>query len=209
MENNNLLYVFLGWSLAIAGQVVTDSIRKDYKKRDLKVLIFSELKDIGFRLGAVRSKIQTHLGIKDRKAYEQLRTIYQKFGTDEKDVQVIDEFLKATDEQIEVVTNLNKAKEGIGLSLKKYSLFSTGSILDNLHLFDSAFQRDILEIKFQMSIFNEEVENAMFYHRLTFDPTAVGANKDIIHKNVNDICMNIISVCERIITKIENALEKV
>jgi hypothetical protein len=210
LEDIKLLYAFLGWSSAILSQTIIEKIKVASKRRNLKILVFSELKDIGFRLASVCSKLQTHLGIKDREAFERLRTIYKKFGPKsvQKDIQVMDEFLKATDDQIKTVTLLGKSAQGIGLSLKKYALFSTGSILENLYLFDSEFQRDILDIKFQMNVFNEEIDSANFYHRLTFDPAAMGTNGDLVRGNLSGIYKNLISVSTALVNKIEILVER-
>lgn len=80
----------------------------------------------------------------------------------------------------------SRGAENIGLSLKTYSLPFIESIVEHLSIFNSKFQRDILEVREQINILNEEVENAMFYFRLTLDTSCMNTNKDIIRSNINN-----------------------
>lgn len=100
-----------------------------------------------------------------------------------------------------------KAAENIILSLKTYSLPFIESILEHLSVFDSKFQRDILEVRDQISILNEEIENAMSYSRLTFDPSSMDTNKDIISTNINSSYNNIGERCRIIVDKINKILK--
>ena len=57
-------------------------------------------------------------------------------------LQAIDELLKLPEPQFKVLQEVIKAKENVGLGLKSFSLPFTESILENIDIFDSEFQKD-------------------------------------------------------------------
>ncbi|MBL7130425.1 MAG: hypothetical protein ISS45_03330 [Candidatus Omnitrophica bacterium] len=183
-----IVYIFCGWILGLLGQPIVSKIEKYYRRNDLKIAIYSELKNLGVRLAAVCYKIEMHLGIRDKSTLRWVKSIYERYRVDYPKglSEAIEKLLQSPDEQFNIATNLFKGDETIGLSLKTYSLPFSESIVEHLSIFNSKFQRDIFEIRAQISILNEEVENAMFYFRLTFDPSCMNTNKDIIRSNINN-----------------------
>lgn len=61
-----VIYITFGWLLGLLGQPIVSRIEKYYKRKDFKIAIFSELKNLSIRLATSCYKIQTHLGIKDK-----------------------------------------------------------------------------------------------------------------------------------------------
>ena len=81
------------------------------------------------------------------------------------------------------------------------------SILSDLSVFDSLFQNSIVEIYSQINIFNEEIEIARYYYQLTFNPSCMDVNKDIINGNLKDCYNNIQNRVRLIVDKINIILE--
>ncbi|MCK5580274.1 MAG: hypothetical protein KAJ18_03280 [Candidatus Omnitrophica bacterium] len=100
-----------------------------------------------------------------------------------------------------------KAKKDAGLSLKKCQLFSEGFVLDKLSLFNSKFQKDIIDIKFKVKVLNEEIENGMYFHRLAFDASSMSANSCVISQNMEDIYKRVMDMTKRMVDKIDAVLE--
>lgn len=204
-----ILYTFFGWLLGLLSQPIVSRIERHYKCKDIKIAIFSELKNLLVRLAATYSKIQTHLGVQDKESLRWLKTIYLKYRVEcpQNVLEAMDKVLQASDENFKTVANLLKAKENAALGLKTYLLPFTDSVLDSLSIFDPKFQRDILEIRAQVSILNEEIENAMFYFRLTFDPSALSVNRNTIEVNLNNSYKLIERQSKIVVDKIEKILE--
>jgi hypothetical protein len=206
MEKISVEYVALGWLFGILSQIVILWNIRSHNKKDVRVLIFSELKDTAFRLTASCHKIQAHLGITDKETLAWRAAMYRKYG-DESTNKInneLDEKLKeVTNEQVKLASYILKAEKTMGLSLKKCQLFSTGSMLDNLHLFNAKFQKNLIDIKFLINVLNEEIENGIYFHRLTFDASAMNINGDIIFGNMKSAYEKIMKIEKQIVDKID------
>jgi len=210
MEQNNIIYITIGWLLGVLSQIIVSVNAKYRKRQDVKTLLFSELRDIAFRLSAGCYTIQAHFGIENKETLTWLKSKHIKYGDESsrKTIEAIERMLKYTDEQIQKGAILLKANEGIGLSLKKFAFSSADSIIESLSLFNSEFQRDIIEIKFQINALNQEIENAEYYHRLTFVPSNMETNAEAIKGNIKAIYMRVVDMSKQIVMKIEEVLEK-
>ncbi|MCK5580315.1 MAG: hypothetical protein KAJ18_03490 [Candidatus Omnitrophica bacterium] len=210
MDKTNSLYLVLGWLGAILSQIIIWWNVRCHKKRDACLLLFSELRDIASRLIATYSKIQIHLGEHDKEALT-WRSVMSKKYADKQTWAIFKEFdekiKSATDEEIKLASQILKADGEISLSLKEYQLFSSNYILENLSLFDSAFQKKILDIKFQVNVFNEEVKNAIYFYRLTFDVSSMNVNKDTILENMRSTYLTLMKISRDITEKIDGVLQ--
>lgn len=121
-------------------------------------------------------------------------------------MEAIEKLLEAPAQQFEVLRDALKAKENIGLGLKSFSLPFTESILENIGIFDSRFQMDILNIRDQVILLNEEIELSMHYFHLTFDTSAMNTNGEIIRKNIKKSYIVIQDRCRIIADRIEKIL---
>lgn len=143
------LFVILGWLFGLLSPAVVSEIGKGYKRKSLKIVIKNELNNLSFRLTGSYYLIQTHLGIKDKSSVAWVKRIYEKHKEDcpEDILEGLDKILKFPEEEFKALQNVFKATENIGLGLKKFSLPFTESILENIEIFDSKFQKDILNIR--------------------------------------------------------------
>ena len=203
------LYILLAWLLGIISQPIVSRINKYYKRNDLKKVIFYDLKNLEYRLAANYHKINIHLGNIDKPKLKWIKTIYEKNIEDcpKMLIEIINKKLQFSESEFDKFTNQSKAKENINLDLKKFSLSFTESILERLSIFDAKFQKDILDIRDHNNILNEEIENAKFYFRLTFDPSCMDINNEIIKLNLEKSYNSIQERCRIIIDKIEKILK--
>ena len=199
-----ILYIIFGWLLGLLGQPVILRIERHFKRKDVKIAIFSELKNLAVRLAATCYKIQSNLGITDRTKLTWVKNVHEKYRIDGKDmVESLDKVLEMTDEQINAMASSRKAPEGICISLKKHSLPFIESISEQISVFEPKFQKEIFEIQAQVNILNEEIENAMYSYRLTFDPSSMKTNKDIINQNITKCYHAIEERCVIVVSEIE------
>ena len=151
------LFIILGWLLGLLGAPILLRIEKYYKRKDLKIAIFSELKNLEIRLAATCYKIQMHLGIRDKSTLRWVKNIYEKHREvcPKNILEARDKLLQVSDEQFNAATTLFKATENIGLGLKTFSLPFIEPILKHLSVFDSKFQKNIFEVRDQIITLNE------------------------------------------------------
>jgi len=210
MDKTNILYLVVGWLSGILGQIIFWWNSRCHRKNDVEILILSELKDIAFRLSCACHRIQTHFGFENRETLEWLKSKYLKYGGESSrgTIEAIDKLLEYPDEHIRQAAGLMGADEQTGLSIKKISLSLTDSVVTNLSLFDMRFQKRVIDIRYQINVLNQEIENAEYYHRLTFDPSRMKVNAQAIRENIETIYINIPHISRMIIEKIEEILDK-
>ncbi len=78
-------------------------------------------------------------------------------------------------------SNIDKRK---GLAIKKYDMPFINENYKDLCLFDMKFQKDISEVRCQLNILNEQIDNARFYFEKTFDSSLSDSNSKIINSNL-------------------------
>jgi len=204
-----ILGCILGWLLGLLSQPIVSRIEKYYKRNDLKTAIFSELKNLKIRLAAGCYEIQSHLGFSDKETLKWVKSVYEEHRTDcpQGVLQSINKMLQVPEKQFTLLTSLFKAEENVSLNIKTYSLSFIDSILEHLSVFDSEFQRHVLEVRAQINILNEEIKNAEFHYQLTFNPSCMSANKTIIKSNLDNCYNNIQKRCRIVVGKIDEVLK--
>lgn len=105
----------------------------------------------------IKFNLLLHLGDKDKSTLKWVKSIYKKYKADclRSTLEAIEKLLQIPAGQFEILTSLSKAAKNISLDLKTFSLPFTESILESLSVFDSKFQRNILEVRAQSSILSE------------------------------------------------------
>jgi len=207
--SENILLIILGWLFGLLGAPIVSRIERRHKRNDLKAAIFSELKYLAVKLAAACQKIQMHLGVRDKSTLFWVKGIYEKYRTDvpKNVLEAMNKVLQAPDEHFNIASSFLKAPDNVDLSLKTFSVPFIESILADLSVFDSEFQSGIFEIRDQISVLNEEIENGTFYFRLSFDPAAMNTNGEAIRKNLNSAYNNIQERCKLIVNKTEKILK--
>lgn len=203
------LYIIFGWLLGLLSQPIVSRIERHHKRNDLKIAISSELKNLKVRLAGLCYQIEMHLGIGKKSTLKWVKSVYEKYRDDcpKSVLETITKLLETPDAKFDLAVSLFKAKENVILDLKTYSLSFIDSILEHLSVFDSEFQRAVLEVRTQMDMLNEEIKNTEFYLQLTFSPDAMKTNQGIIRTNLRDCYNNIQKGCRTVVNRIDKVLK--
>jgi len=199
-----ILYILFGWLLGLLSQPIASRVEKYFKR----ILIDSELRGLIFRLAVISHRLQDHLGSVDKSSIEWLKNICQKYGSQcsSEFLQSLDGLSAATLEQIQIMTDCLRAPEGMGISVKPFPPPFSDSGLQQLWILDKGAQEFVLDIKSQVAILNDEIEGARFYHRLTFDPSSMEINEQIIRQNLRNRYEQVRRKCRFIADRIEKYL---
>ncbi len=209
---SKILYFFLGLLSAIFTPLIVDTVKKYLNRNKLKKSFGIELDDVRERLVFVVFKIVSKFGKYDRELLTWVSSnIKDSFEihniSGEKFSEVIERLSKLSDQDLKNIDANQKTVEGRGLSLKKINLPLVDSKLDSLSLFDLEFQRKLLDIRIQINFMNEEIEQARFYHRLTFDSGISNENHQLIVQNYTDSNLHISQIAKSIVQKIDSFIQ--
>jgi hypothetical protein len=112
---------------------------------------------------------------------------------------------QANDQQLETIQLLYYDEES-GLSLKKFYLPFLESRIDSLPVFSDKFRTLVFEIQSQIQMLNEEIDNAQFYFRRTFDSSMNAGCHKIVRQNLRSCYENIERQVRPIVEKINDLI---
>ena len=91
---------------------------------------------------------------------------------------------------------------GKGLGMKKHELAYLDSKIADLGVFDEETQRQLLELRHEFHLFNEEVESAGWYFKLTFDSGMSDQNLEIVKLGIEQSYQHILGRAREIVERI-------
>ncbi len=159
------LFIFFGWFLGLISHPIVSRIEKYNKRKDLKAAILLELKSLIVKLAAMYFKIQMHFGHTDQSSLIWVNTIFEKYTEDGSQYrqEIKEELSKHTNKEIGEVSSFFKADENISILFVKLSIPFIESIIEHLPVFDLKFQRDIFEVRAQITIINPSLTVNPFF----------------------------------------------
>lgn len=166
-----VLFLLLGWALGLLAPVIVDAIKRKKEMAQTRIALLDELHEVKYRLALSAYFTETRFGVVDRTYLTWLRTVVSEYkGQKPKDsiLSLIDTKLALPDEQLDLVAKSELAQPEGGLALKKYVVPLLDSRISSLWFFDGGFQRLLLEVRNELNLLNEEVDQARYYFGLTF-----------------------------------------
>lgn len=185
---STILLVVLGWLLGILSPVIVDRIRHGREAKELRVALISELTQLRYRLAIAAYFVQMHLGTVDRQFLEWLKPVLEGYdGPDsiEDILKAVNDQLRLTDGKIAAFVASQKAKPEQSITFKKYAVPLLDSRITMLSAFKVAIRDVLLAIRTHLNFLNEEVDEARFYLRHSFDTSPSQNNYAAIRDNLD------------------------
>jgi hypothetical protein len=201
--NGVVLGIVLGWLLALLSPAIVKKISEAREKSNLENVIFSDLKDLKKRLAPLSFLVCPKYGKLDKKTFDWL-----KVNSDVDFLSGLEELAKKGMTEDEVVSQLNAnglTKKTLS-HFKKAHLFATDSLMMNLGLIDKSLRSDILEVRFRVEAFNEDVDSFRELLKMTFLPALSSENHTIISKELENKSLMLAQKSIYIVDKINEIL---
>lgn len=190
---NSIILIILGWLLGLLAPLITNKISNLKNKSAIKGGIVTELNEIRYKLVCAVIILEQRFGIFNKELLEWAYPIvedYKGFYIQLNVSKYIKELQKLTGDQLSQYIQSRKIDVSDSLSLKKHYTPFIDSKLQYLTLFSESSQSYILEVKTQLALLNEEVDQYRFYYQKTFDSTLSSNNRTIITKNIDQLFKN-------------------
>ncbi len=187
-----IIYLLLGWLLAIPGQRLMDKISNYYKKQGLERIIFQELKDIKTRLAGVPFLVHTGYGTLNEKQLNWYKHQTNNFkdinpdNTNKKELELLNSNIEKDIQKFLIRLNTSGKKNDPAWSFKKINMHIIDSNLINVELIEDKILKKLLEIKFQINCYNEEIVETKEYVKMTFDSNITDINMQIIREGIKN-----------------------
>lgn len=185
----DVFYILLGWLLGILSPGIVNNIFNHYKKIALRRIIIEELKDTKKRLAFIPLKVYPSYGSLELKHYLWIKEQTGNFNelmSDDEEKEKLDQLSKQNISDENVVQSFNSTEISINpaFHFKKIETSIIDSNQNNFDILDNQFLTKILEIKFQIRVYNEEVQSINEYVKMTFDASMTEVNHQIIREQI-------------------------
>lgn len=197
-------YIILGWLLGILSPSIQRLISKEYDKDNLNKIILNNLRDLKKRLAPLPFLILPRYGKLDKEKFEWIRN-----NVDIDFEEGIKEMLEQGTNQEMILNQLNETglKKDTLSYFKKMHLFAIDSHLGNFALIDSVGMAKVLEIRFLIEAFNEDVDNFREHLKMTFQSGITEANHEIVSQQLRNLSLDIADRSMHIVDKINIILD--
>ena len=204
-----MIYLLLGWLLGLLSPQIAERIKRYYQKQDLKCGIFSELKEVKVRLVSTVYLLTKKVGTYDKELIEWVKKNLEGYEGSYPTKRILKNLKKLSSQvdnkQLKTIQLLYEDEES-GLSLKKFFLPFLESKMGSLPVFGNEFRTLVFEIRSQIQILNEEIDNAQFYFRKTFDSSMSAENHKIVRLNLKSCYNNIAKQAQPIAERINKLI---
>ena len=204
---NSLLFLVLGWLFGMLSPLIVDKARRERERKEVRVGIVTELLELQFRLAFVVYLLSIRHGTRDKEVINWLLPRVEQYpGAREEKAELIDglKFLAArSDEEIKKLTLIGQSNDP--KSFRKLAVPFLDSKLNYLSSFSVSFQYEILELRTDIGLYNEMVDEARLFFGLTFNPSSMDVNADVINSNLEQRHRSIEMYAKRIVEKVEKA----
>ena len=194
--------IFVGWLLGILGQPIIDAVRNGYLKKEIQIAIISELKEIQYRLVCNVYLISRRFGTIDNQLINWSLKILKEYKGPYSDRQVLEALERQrnlNEEQLASLGEIMKPDKSQAMTLRKFATPFLDFHIGSLSMFPPNYQLELFEIKSQLGLLNDRIEDTRYYYKMTFESNISSDNYNAVchdleqaYKNISDKAKTII-----------------
>lgn len=199
-----VIYIILGWLLGILSPSIIKKISEKKEKNNLEKIIFNDLKELKKRLAGIPYLVYPKYGKLDEIIFGWLKI---NSGIDF--TEGLEQLAREGHPENKILAFLNERglQENTVSHFKKMHLFATDSHLMNLGVIDNTLIAKVLEIRFHVEAFNEEIDSFRENLKMTFLPGITDTNHKIISQEIKNKSLNIANKSMYIVDKINDIIK--
>ena len=189
MANEKLLYLligsFLGWFLGLLTLIFSGFIKRFYQTKEIKIGICNELNEVKLRIAMAVYVLSPRFTPYTKELLTWLQPFleeYDRLYTGKKLAERNKKLLNLSDDEFKRLSDHMLEKPESSSYLKTYSLPFFESHMGSLGIFDTRFQRRLIEIRTQIFLLNEDIIRSNWSRQVMF---AISSNEAI---NISGLC---------------------
>jgi hypothetical protein len=205
---DTIALIFVGWLLGILGQPIIDAVRKGYLKRDIKISIISELKEIQYRLVCNVYLINRRFGTIDKQLINWSFKILKEYKGAYSEIQVLEALERQqnlNEKQLASLGEIMKPDKSQAITLRKFSTPFLDYHIGSLSMFSPNYQLKLFEIKSQLGLLNDRIEDTNFYYKMTFEPNISSENYNAVRHDLEKAYKNVADKAKTIVDSISSS----
>ena len=178
--------LFVGWLLGLLGPIVTEAIKRRRENATGRKAILAELHDTAFKLLTAAYAVDLYRGSLTHESlnkFQRLTSEFEKTNERLRFEEISTRIMSYSPEQLAAFTQAAKSEPGRGAVLQKYAIPLLDSRVSALWSFETAFTRELLDIRVGIDLLNDIVDRSRKYSDMTFQELSqfnrMAANKNI------------------------------
>lgn len=201
--------IFLGWLLGLLSPAIVSRIQSHYREREIRKSIITELTDLRFRMAGAAWIFEARFGSWDRNFMNWLIPILKNYQGPNNNIELLNSLQKLVvldDDSLRKMAIHQKARPEGALNVKKYRVPYLDANIGQLGVFSEQSRAAILDVRAQLDIFNEEVDEARLHYKFTFE-LKDSANHALAVQSVQSCYKNLGQIARHIADRIGKVLE--
>jgi hypothetical protein len=169
-----ILTILIGWFLGLFTPTIAERIRRPYRRRTLMRSVIDELLQLQHTMVAVAHRVRARWAEVTDSFLDEILPIVEGYSGPDRNVHYLKGLkeARAQSENERVVAYRNMRKPNVGIQLRQYSIPLLATQIADLSICDSQFQRSVLNIRYQLDLFNQVAHYAQSMSEKTFtNPT--------------------------------------
>lgn len=200
-----LILLALGWLLGMLGPVVTEAIKRRRENSQVKVALAAELREVSYKLALANYLVNIHFGTVDRPYLQWLQGVTSNYtgpSLTETTQPSIEMQLGLPDTQLAALVQAQTPNKGANIVIQKVVVPLLDARVSSLWYLENQIQILLLDIRSNINLLNELVDQARYYTGLTFGKLE-GQNYQLVVENLEGCHRQYAERAKRIVTKIE------
>lgn len=181
-----VVLIVLGWLLGLGAPIITDSIKRRRENALGRAALLVELREIAYKLALAAHGVYMQRGTMDRSKLEWLKSALERYAGAHDPQPLLESMRKQlamTDQEIAATSKAFVKLQKSGMVLQKYGVPLLDARVSALWSFDTAFTRELLEIRTNLDMLSDLVDRSRHFSDLTFGKLE-GDNYRLVLENV-------------------------
>ena len=200
-----LFLVALWWLLGILAPVITEAIKRRREIAQVKVALEAELRETLYKLALSGYLINSHFGSVDRTYLLWLQSMTKNYkgpSLAKMTQPSIEMQLSLPDEQLAALVQAQISQKGTNIVTQKVAVPLLDARVSSLWYLENRIQILLLDIRSNINLLNELVDQARYYSGLTFGKLE-GGNYELVVSNLEGCHRQYAERANIIVNKIE------
>lgn len=161
----------LGWLFGLLSPAIVESIRRARDVKPMMESIADELHEFRYTTACTASVLWTHLGKETTDSYRWFKSVvddYKGVQEDPRLKEAMTTFASLSEEQVNALNEHRKARGSQALGVKELRVPALDARVPTLWMLPRRAQSELLQLLSDVHIYNQEMQNAEHFRKLTF-----------------------------------------
>lgn len=198
------LLLSLGWLFGLLSPAIVEAIKRSRENQKVRVALAAELNEVSYRLALANHILNSHFGIVNRSHLEWFKDVTADYAGPSlvpSSLPAVEVQLQVSEAQLAKLVASQKAPNHQSVNLQKIIVPLLDARVSSVWYLENHIQVLLLDIRSQINLLNEIVDQARYYSGLTFGKLE-GGNYPLVVENLKGCQQQYAERAKQIVAKI-------